>query len=295
MTKLNKFWNEHIMIVLGRMLAVLSCVALSAAEPLLGADPKTWAPAQKLGENPATWAPIPTEEKNATRRQMASEGCNACCFQNDCRLAFSQTQPGTCCGAHRARGQVGCCPMGASCVACANIWKCTRSTYVTRSSRCSICSDDMPQECRYRSYHSYHGGSTMGPGLLLMIGLCAIAACMFYGRSEPDVVMVQQPVMGQQVMGPNGQVMMVQQQPGCYGGGYGCACLPAYAKSLAPASPCLCHRRLVLPCASTSSPLSSSSPLTPPPPARSPCLHRRRRRAGGGRGGDRIRRRHARW
>ena len=57
------------------------------------------------------------------RRALASAGCNACCMQNDCSLAFSQSQPGVCCGAHRTRGQIGCCPMGASCVPCANICK----------------------------------------------------------------------------------------------------------------------------------------------------------------------------
>merc|ERR1719502_1846914 len=93
-------------------------------------------------------------------RQLASVGCNNCCFQNDCSLAFSQTSPGICCGAHRARGQTGCCPLGASCVQCANIWKCTRSTYVTRSSRCRICSDDMPPECYYHRPTPYHNGGS---------------------------------------------------------------------------------------------------------------------------------------
>merc|ERR1719240_1553625 len=122
----------------------------------------------------------------AERRQLASVGCNACCFQNDCSLAFSQTSPGICCGAHRTRGQTGCCPMGASCVQCANIWKCTRSTYITRTSRCRICADDMPPECMYYRRGYGHGGYSMFPGLLLLLGLCAIAACIFWGRnSEP--------------------------------------------------------------------------------------------------------------
>ena len=69
---------------------------------------------------------------NVTRRNLASAGCNNCCYQNDCSLAFSQSQPGICCGAHRVRGQVGCCPSAASCVACANIWKCTRSYQISR-------------------------------------------------------------------------------------------------------------------------------------------------------------------
>ena len=90
----------------------------------LGEDPATWAPAL-LGDDPKTWAPAAKAESNSnsTRRQLASAGCNACCFQNDCSLAFSQSQPGVCCGAHRTRGQIGCCPMGASCVPCANICK----------------------------------------------------------------------------------------------------------------------------------------------------------------------------
>ena len=97
---------------------------------ILGADPKTWAPAEDakplvLGADPATYAPVAAgSDSNVTsRRGLASAGCNACCMQNDCSLAFSQSQPGVCCGAHRTRGQIGCCPMGASCVPCANIWK----------------------------------------------------------------------------------------------------------------------------------------------------------------------------
>lgn len=46
----------------------------------------------------------------SNHRSLASQGCNDCCFKNDCRLAFSQTSPGICCGAHRIRGQTGCCP-----------------------------------------------------------------------------------------------------------------------------------------------------------------------------------------
>merc|ERR1719498_1459650 len=107
----------------------------------------------------STVAPT-TQAVAPARRQLASEGCNACCFQNDCRLAFSQTQPGVCCGAHIVRGQTGCCPLGATCVACANIWKCARGTYLSRSARCRICSDDLPRECLYhRSYH--YGGNIL--------------------------------------------------------------------------------------------------------------------------------------
>ena len=46
----------------------------------------------------------------ASRRSLASAGCHACCFENDCHLAFSMTSPGVCCGSHRIRGQTGCCP-----------------------------------------------------------------------------------------------------------------------------------------------------------------------------------------
>ena len=94
-------------------------------------------------------------------RQLASVGCDNCCFKNDCSLAFSQTTPGVCCGAHpySSRRQTGCCPMGATCVACGHIWKCTRSTYVSRSGRCSMCRDDQVRECLYHhSYGGYYGG-----------------------------------------------------------------------------------------------------------------------------------------
>ena len=56
------------------------------------------------------WASAAAEEAVAERRQLASEGCNNCCFKNDCSLAFAATQAGVCCGAHQRRGQTGCCP-----------------------------------------------------------------------------------------------------------------------------------------------------------------------------------------
>lgn len=177
-------------------------------------------------------APAVSLTNVTAKRQLASAGCDACCFQNDCRLAFTQSAPGVCCGAHRTRGQTGCCPMGATCVACQNIWKCSRSTYITRSGRCSICRDDMPPECMYRrGYgHGYHSGGSMFSALFLLIGLCAIAACVFGGRGgmcQDEVVVVQQPGMmmqnGQYVQG--GQPMVVQ-------GGCGCARL-----SLSPLPP----------------------------------------------------------
>lgn len=231
------------------MLLLLIAGLGTPAPDRLGANPATWTPSPSvLGADSATWAPGDLDKNfTAGRRSLASEGCTNCCYKNDCSLAFSQTSPGVCCGAHRARGQIGCCPMGASCVACANLWKCTRSSYVTRSSRCRICSDDVPSECLYRSYHGYgHSSASMLPGLILMVGLCAIGMCLFYGgRGEPDVVVVQQPAYGQQVMGPNGQVMMAQ-GGGMYGGGmYGGGC--EYRRS-----------NLDLPC---------STPLAPKPRA----------------------------
>lgn len=202
--------------VLPQMKIILCLAALctsALAADLLGVDPATWSP-----EKSTVWAP--KDAANATRRVLASAGCNSCCFENDCSLAFSQTSPGVCCGAHSARGHVGCCPMGASCVACANIWKCTRSTYVSRSSRCRICSDDLPHECVSLRYGG-RGGSIL-PSIILLLGLCAIAACMFYGsRGEPDVVLQQPVVMGQPQPMYGGGYVMGQPQP-IYGGGYGC-------------------------------------------------------------------------
>jgi len=153
----------------------------------------------------------------AERRSLASAGCNNCCFQNDCRLAFAQSSPGVCCGVHRVRGQTGCCPMGATCVQCQNIWKCARSTYISRSARCSICSDDKPPECFYRPTYHHHQSSFL-PSLLLLLALCAIAGCLFYGRgyAEPDVVVVQQGYPGQ--YGPGG-VTVVHNDGYGYGGG----------------------------------------------------------------------------
>merc|ERR1719230_554928 len=120
-------------------------------------------------------------------RQLASVGCDNCCFKNDCSLAFSQTQPGVCCGAHpySERRQTGCCPMGASCVACGHIWKCTRASYVSRTGKCSMCRDDQVRECLYRRSYGYHGGgSSFMAMLILLLALCAIASCFFYGRHD---------------------------------------------------------------------------------------------------------------
>merc|ERR1719473_2597159 len=88
---------------------------------------------------------------------------------------------------------------------------------------CRICSDDMPQQCRYarRSYGyggGYHHGGFSFTSLLFGLLLIGCLVMMFCSNREPDVVMVQQ--QPQMVMGPNGQPMMVQQQP-MYGGGYG--------------------------------------------------------------------------
>ena len=147
------------------------------------------------------------------RRELASVGCDNCCFKNDCSLAFSMTQPGVCCGAHpySNRRQTGCCPMGASCVACGNIWKCTRAAYVTRSSKCSMCRDDQVRECLYhRSYGHHYGGSSFVSGILLLLALFAIAACFFYGRDEPDVMYVQQGGVIGQPVGMGGQTVIMQ-------------------------------------------------------------------------------------
>ena len=153
-------------------------------------------------------------------RSLASVGCDNCCFKNDCSLAFSQTTPGVCCGAHpySSRRQTGCCPMGATCVACGHIWKCTRASYVTRSSKCGMCRDDQVRECMFRShYGSYgHGSSSFMSMLLLLIAMCALASCFFYGRDmQPEAVYVQNgQVMGGMggMGGMPGQVMV---QPGC--------------------------------------------------------------------------------
>ena len=85
----------------------------------------------------------------------------------------------------------------------------------------------MPRECLYHRSSYYHHGSSMLPGLLLLLALCALAGCLFHGRSdEPEVMVVQQPGYaigpnGQPMaMGPGGQVIV---QQGGYGGGMGVA------------------------------------------------------------------------
>lgn len=160
-------------------------------------------------------------------RQLASIGCDNCCFKNDCSLAFSQTTPGVCCGAHpySSRRQTGCCPMGASCVACGHIWKCTRASYVSRSGKCSICRDDLVRECMYtRSYHN-SGYSSFSSMLALLLVLCALGACFFYGgRNEPDTVIIQGGAPGQYVQGGvPGQTVVVQ-------GGCACSTLAQLAR-----------------------------------------------------------------
>ena len=71
-----------------------------------------------------------------TRRELiASPGCQNCCFGHDCRLAFSRTSPGVCCGTHP---RVGCCPLGFSCVNCGASWRCSRS-FVSHSARSRMC------------------------------------------------------------------------------------------------------------------------------------------------------------
>ena len=147
--------------------------------------------------------------------------------------------------------------MGASCVQCANIWKCTRSTYVTRSSRCRICADDMPPECMYYRRGYSHGGYSMFPGMLLLLGLCAIAACIFWGRnSEPEVVVMQ----GQPGIGPNGQQVVYVNQGGYGGGYYGMFCT-----LLAP-NPC--------PHPGATQPHTRQPSRRAPPTPRLPSIHR---------------------
>ena len=81
----------------------------------------------------------PTNVTDAHRRELSSVGCQNCCFQNDCRLAYMMTSPGVCCGAHPATGMQNCCPFDASCVRCRSKWRCTRSRYITRSTKCQVC------------------------------------------------------------------------------------------------------------------------------------------------------------
>ena len=76
------------------------------------------------------------DSNSSAHRQLASPGCDACCFRHDCRLAFSSTQPGICCGTYPHSG---CCPYGSKCVQCGSTWRCTRSHYVSRGTRASVC------------------------------------------------------------------------------------------------------------------------------------------------------------
>jgi len=163
------------------------------------------------------------------RRQLASVGCQNCCVQHDCRLAYMMTSPGICCGGHPATGMPQCCPFDATCVMCRSSWRCTRSRYVSASSRCGICRGDEPSQC-FMTYNHHSSGSSYSSFLLLMLILfCAIGACAYSRRGggyDDDVVVVQQggpPVVTGYT--PQGQPIYAQPQvvvqQGGYGGGYG--------------------------------------------------------------------------
>ena len=52
----------------------------------------------------------------------ASQGCIDCCTNHNCVSAFNG-MPGMCCSSQ----WIYCCPTGASCVRCANSYRCTNS------------------------------------------------------------------------------------------------------------------------------------------------------------------------
>ena len=83
----------------------------------------------------------------------------------------------------------------------------------------------------YGGGYGYHHGTSFMSGFLLLMSLCLLASCLFYGRGgyDPEPVMYQVPAQGyavgpdgRPIMGPNGQPMM---QGGVtvinQGGGYG--------------------------------------------------------------------------
>ena len=90
-----------------------------------------------------------------SHRQLASPGCQACCYGHDCRIAFSSTSAGICCGTYP---RTGCCPLGSSCVNCGTSWRCSRSRYVTPATRRSVCSAGYYQG----GPGYYHGGYPAG-------------------------------------------------------------------------------------------------------------------------------------
>jgi len=158
-------------------------------------------------------------------REMSSPGCVNCCINHDCRLAFMMTSPGVCCGMHPATGAQSCCPFDASCVRCRSKWRCTRSKYITRTTKCQVCGDDRPSDCFYRQpvYHHSSGSSYSFMLMLLLIGFCAIGACAYQrqGGFYDEPVIVQQGAP--QITGytPNGQPIYAQPQVVMAQGGYG--------------------------------------------------------------------------
>ena len=117
-------------------------------------------------------------------------------------------------------------------MACGHIWKCTRASYVSRSGKCSMCRDDQVRECLYnRVGYGHHGGYNFFGMFLMIMAMCALASCFFYGRDEPDHIIIQQ---GQPMGGPGmyqqgmpGQTVVVQ-------GGGGCALPPPIQLSPCP-------------------------------------------------------------
>lgn len=154
-------------------------------------------------------------DENVTRgRELSSAGCNACCYQHDCRVAYMQTSPGVCCGPHRATGLSQCCPMGATCVMCATSWRCDTTA---RPNKCTVCANDKPSECYI---HSRQGGG-MSMALVLLIGVAVLAACFFMAPQQPDVVYAHHPGVYAQPCGQPvyGQPQVVYGSGGGYGAG----------------------------------------------------------------------------
>ena len=90
-------------------------------------------------------------------RSLLSTGCQACCYQSDCRLAYSATSPGICCGTYP---RAGCCPLGSSCINCGSSWRCTNSRRVTSATRNSVC---RAGGSHYGSSYRPQHGSPYGP------------------------------------------------------------------------------------------------------------------------------------
>ena len=117
----------------------------------------------------ATDAELPSNA-SIRGRALASAGCLDCCYGHSCAQGYNGL-PGMCCG---TVPNVGCCPMGASCVRCNVHYRCSNSAVVSHATKCSVCRDDPPPDCLFgaqpyygaQPYHHYdHSGHVITTAL----------------------------------------------------------------------------------------------------------------------------------